>query len=144
MQFLQSHVRIMRFLRIERASTAQLGTVGGPTTSKMQLRTHQCRFNVTSKAIALARSGSAWKSSARAHLPAGENETKIVDMKTISGAILILASEQAFAHSQMVPFPNHVFANEVLYPSSIGLAIVGIVLLIWGTIFDRQQQRPSS
>lgn len=114
----------------------------------MLLRSRHCQINPTSKTMAPRVSRHnleiSLNSPPYAHLPPGKNETKIVDMKTISGAILILASEQAFAHSQMVPFPNHVFANEVLYPSSIGLAIAGVVLLIWGMIFERQQQSPSS
>ncbi len=57
-------------------------------------------------------------------------------MKTVTGAILILSAEQAFAHSQMVPFPNQVFANEVLYPSSMVLAALGIGFLFWGVISE--------
>ena len=52
-------------------------------------------------------------------------------MRMITGGLLIVASEQAFAHSQMVPFPNQVFAAEVLYPASIVLLGLGICFLIW-------------
>lgn len=60
-------------------------------------------------------------------------------MRMITGAILILASEQAFAHSQSVPFPNQVFASEVLYPASLVLAALGVAFLVWGTFSDRVQ-----
>ena len=58
-------------------------------------------------------------------------------MRMITGGLLIVASEQAFAHSQMVPFPNQVFAAEVLYPASIVLLGLGICFLIWGAVSDQ-------
>lgn len=62
-------------------------------------------------------------------------------MKMISGSILILTAEQAFAHSQSIPFPNQVFANEVLYPSSMVLAGLGLILMLWGAITDFPKQK---
>ena len=57
-------------------------------------------------------------------------------MKMVTGAILILSGEQAFAHSQSVPFPNQVFANEVLYPASMILVGPGVCFLIWGCVTE--------
>ena len=61
-----------------------------------------------------------------------------LNMRMITGALLIVASEQAFAHSQMIPFPNQVFASEVLYPSSMVLLLLGAGFLLWGIISDRR------
>lgn len=59
-------------------------------------------------------------------------------MRMISGAILILASEQAFAHAHSTPFPNQVLVSEVLVPSSLVLAVLGVVCFIWGAVADRK------
>ena len=65
-------------------------------------------------------------------------------MRMITGGLLIVASEQAFAHSQMVPFPNQVFAAEVLYPASIVLLGLGICFLIWGAVSDQNSGEKSA
>lgn len=57
-------------------------------------------------------------------------------MKCITGGILIAAAEQAFAHSQLVQFPNHLFAQDVLLPTSAALLIIGTGLLIWGIVTE--------
>lgn len=62
-------------------------------------------------------------------------------MKMISGSILILTAEQAFAHSQSIPFPNQVFANEVLYPTSMVLAGLGLILMLWGALTDFSKEK---
>jgi len=64
-------------------------------------------------------------------------------MRMISGAILILAAVQAFAHSLSIPFPNQIFAGEVLYPASIALAALGTGLIVWGTVSDQRNTRRS-
>lgn len=61
-------------------------------------------------------------------------------MKMITGAILILTGEQAFAHSQMVPFPNQIFANEVLYPTSMVLVGLGVCFVVWGILSDHRER----
>jgi membrane-bound ClpP family serine protease len=60
-------------------------------------------------------------------------------MRALAGAVLIAAAEQAFAHSQLVQFPNHLFASEVLLPSSGILLLIGLALLIWGVLTDRRE-----
>lgn len=65
-------------------------------------------------------------------------------MRMIAGAILILAAVQAFAHSLSIPFPNQIFAGEVLFPASIALVALGTGLIVWGSISDQGQTRPGS
>lgn len=55
-------------------------------------------------------------------------------MRMLTGAILICAAEQAFAHAHLVGFPHSVFASEVLLPSSMVLLAAGLGFLIWGVI----------
>ncbi|MBS0202793.1 MAG: hypothetical protein JSS49_07840 [Planctomycetes bacterium] len=62
-------------------------------------------------------------------------------MKLVTGAILLLSAEQAYAHSQMVQFPNHVTAGQVLVPASLVLLILGTLMLIWG-LFAEVQSSP--
>ena len=60
------------------------------------------------------------------------------EMRMLTGAILILTAEQAFAHAHLVGFPNHLFVNEVLVPTSLALAILGAGFLIWGIVSERK------
>lgn len=59
-------------------------------------------------------------------------------MRTITGAILILTAEQAFAHAYLVDFPNAAMAQDVLVPASYVLGALGVVFLIWGVFPDRK------
>jgi hypothetical protein len=61
-------------------------------------------------------------------------------MKMVSGALLLLAAEQAFAHVQLVQFPNQEEAARVLAPASLLFLTVGSILLIWG-IFTESRSR---
>ncbi len=53
-------------------------------------------------------------------------------MKLVTGAVLLLTSEQAFAHAQLIPFPNHESAANVLIPASLVLLLLGGLMLVWG------------
>ncbi len=53
-------------------------------------------------------------------------------MRMLTGALLLLASEQAYAHANLVQFPNHLEARSVLIPASLLLLGLGTVLLVWG------------
>lgn len=64
-------------------------------------------------------------------------------MRTLAGAVLIATAEQAFAHSQLVQFPNHLFASEILMPSSGVLLALGVGMLIWGTLTDFREHSPN-
>jgi len=56
----------------------------------------------------------------------------------ITGAILIGAAEQAFAHAHSIGFPHAVFASQVLLPSSLVLAVIGVGFLVWGILTERK------
>jgi len=58
------------------------------------------------------------------------------DMKLVSGSILLLVAEQAFAHTQLTPFPNHDVAAQVLLPVSAVCAILGFLLCFWGLLTE--------
>lgn len=60
-------------------------------------------------------------------------------MRMISGAVLIAAAEQAFAHAHLVPFPHDVFVRDILLPASFVLAVTGVGVLLWGLIADRSR-----
>jgi len=64
-------------------------------------------------------------------------------MKLISGAILVLAAEQAYAHAQLVQFPNHESAAAVLVPASLVLVVLGILMLIWGLLTEVRSSKVS-
>lgn len=59
-------------------------------------------------------------------------------MRTVTGAVLIVAAEQAFSHAYLIGFPHAVFASQVLLPSSLVLAVAGLGFLIWGVITERK------
>jgi len=50
--------------------------------------------------------------------------------------VLLLAAEQAYAHAQLVQFPNHESAAAVLVPASVVLLILGTVLMVWGLLTE--------
>jgi len=62
-------------------------------------------------------------------------------MKLISGAILLLAAEQAFGHALLVQFPNHDLASRVLVPACMVLLVLGSLLLAWGILTEGRPQR---
>ncbi len=59
-------------------------------------------------------------------------------MRTVTGAILIAAAEQAFSHAHLVGFPHQVVAREVLIPTSLVLTVFGVGFLIWGILTERK------
>lgn len=66
-------------------------------------------------------------------------------MRMLTGAILLLASEQAYAHANLVQFPNHVEARSILIPASLLLLGLGTVMLLWGVWTEsRKGHGPSS
>lgn len=58
-------------------------------------------------------------------------------MRMLTGAILLLTAEQAFAHAHLIGFPHELFAREVLYPASLLLGCCGGGVLVWGLLTDR-------
>lgn len=59
-------------------------------------------------------------------------------MRMVTGAILIAAAEQAFAHAHSIGFPHAVFASQVLLPGSLVLLVVGLGFLVWGVVTERK------
>jgi hypothetical protein len=59
-------------------------------------------------------------------------------MRMLTGAILIVAAEQAFSHAHLIGFPHGVFASQVLLPTSLVLALAGLAFLIWGVATERK------
>ncbi len=60
-------------------------------------------------------------------------------MRMITGAILLLASEHAFAHAYSIGFPHQVYASQVLVPASAMFGLIGLGFLIWGLAMDRRK-----
>ena len=60
-------------------------------------------------------------------------------MRMITGAILLLASEQAFSHAYSIGFPHQAYTSQVLLPVSVTLGILGLVFLIWGLAMDHRK-----
>ena len=63
-------------------------------------------------------------------------------MRMLTGAILILAAEQAFAHAHLVNFPYDGLVRDVLIPGATVSAIVGLILLIWGLFSEVPAHSP--
>lgn len=59
-------------------------------------------------------------------------------MRTVTGAILILAGEQAFSHAYLVGFPHQVYAETILIPFAAVSTLTGIGFLIFGWRRDRE------
>ena len=59
-------------------------------------------------------------------------------MRMLTGAILLLTAEQAFAHAHLVGFPNVAFVREVLVPASLVLGLFGLAFLVWGVVSERK------
>lgn len=60
-------------------------------------------------------------------------------MRMLTGAILLLAAEQAFAHAYLVGFPHQVFVSQVLVPGSLTLGLLGLAFLVWGLVMDHRK-----
>ena len=67
---------------------------------------------------------------------AGNREA--ITMRMVTGAILIAAAEQAFAHAHTIGFPHAVFASQVLLPTSLVLSVAGLGFLVWGLVSERK------
>lgn len=60
-------------------------------------------------------------------------------MRTVTGALLILAGEQAFSHAHLIPFPHQIYAQTILIPFSLISTLVGIAFLLIGWLSERKQ-----
>ena len=57
-------------------------------------------------------------------------------MRTLSGAILLLAAEQSYAHSHLIGFPSHDVASDVLIPAALLFLVLGALLMTWGLLTE--------
>ena len=60
-------------------------------------------------------------------------------MRMVTGAILLLASEQAFAHAHSIGFPHQAYVSQVLLPGSMTLGLLGLAFLVWGLAMDHRK-----
>lgn len=60
-------------------------------------------------------------------------------MRTITGALLLLAAEQSFANAYLVGFPDQAIAKEVLIPAAVILGTLGFLFLGWGLFTDSRR-----
>ena len=61
-------------------------------------------------------------------------------MRSLTGAILILAAEQAFSHAFLIGFPHQVYAQTILIPFAAVASLTGLGYLLFGYFRD---QKPS-
>lgn len=57
-------------------------------------------------------------------------------MKILSGAVLLVGAEQAFAHALMIQFPHQDTASKVLVPASVVMLAMGALLVVWGLLIE--------
>ena len=62
-------------------------------------------------------------------------------MKLLTGAILLVGAEQAFAHSLLVQFPNQDSASRILVPASLVLLTMATLFMLWGLLSEVQTER---
>lgn len=60
-------------------------------------------------------------------------------MRTLTGAILLAAAEQSYAHACLIPFPNQPAASQILVPASVVGGLLGLAFLVWGIWTDRSR-----
>lgn len=66
-------------------------------------------------------------------------------MRTLTGALLLLGAEQAYAHANLIQFPNQVEARTILLPAAMTFLVLGALTLIWGMLTEnRNRQAPDS
>lgn len=64
-------------------------------------------------------------------------------MRTVTGAILLFAAEQSYAHACLIPFPHQESSARVLLPASCVLLVVGLTFLVWGLLTETVRTRPA-
>lgn len=62
-------------------------------------------------------------------------------MKLLTGAILLVGAEQAFAHSLLIQFPNQESASRILVPASLVMLTMGTLLMLWGLLSEVRTER---
>ncbi len=64
-------------------------------------------------------------------------------MRILTGSVFLLTAEQAFAHSLQIGFPNAQLAQDILFPISSALGILGVLFLAWG-LWSGEANRPTA
>lgn len=59
-------------------------------------------------------------------------------MRTVTGAILLLAAEQAYYHAHAVDFPHQAHFLRTYTWVSAGLALLGAGFVLWGVMTERK------
>lgn len=59
-------------------------------------------------------------------------------MRLVTGAILVLAAESAFAHAHLIGFPHQPAVRDILLPASAVLVLLGAGFVIWGAVTERK------
>lgn len=59
-----------------------------------------------------------------------------MSVKHLAGIVLILTSEQAYAHSFLIEFPNQGPSSQILIPLSGLFLVSGLLLAVWGLWSD--------
>jgi hypothetical protein len=67
-------------------------------------------------------------------------QSESIPMKLLSGAILLVGCEQAFAHALLIPFPNQDTASRFLIPASLVMLVMGSILMIWGLLTELRRR----
>jgi len=65
-------------------------------------------------------------------------------MRTVTGAILLVAAELSYAHACLIPFPNQEAAVQILIPASVVALFLGAAFLIWGIVTEHSRSRSRS
>jgi hypothetical protein len=61
-------------------------------------------------------------------------------MKLVSGALLLLGAEQAYAHANLIQFPNYEAAASVLFPAALAFLVLGGLMFAWGLATETRRR----
>lgn len=59
-------------------------------------------------------------------------------MRSLTGALLILTGEQAFAHAHLINFPHQIYAQSILIPFALVSIVIGLIYLVLGYFLDHK------
>jgi len=62
-------------------------------------------------------------------------------MRMMTGALLLVGAEQAYAHANLIQFPNHVEARTVLFPTALAFLVLGTMMTLWGALTEGRTPR---
>lgn len=59
-------------------------------------------------------------------------------MRSLTGAVLILAGEQGFSHAYLVTFPHQAYVQTILIPFAVCAVTAGLAFLVRGYFVDEK------